>query len=272
MQTAAELKIGSLYSYQPYIFEYLKQTVLSNLIFLSNPVGFNDPWDCRPHFFSDVDDPEIRKAVISYYTTAYKKARPNGQINIEDAISQLDKDPEKLKGFMKKFSDGLFEDICSQYRVRCLTTKNDNALMWGHYAAKHTGLCLEFDVKNPVFCAALKVEYNKDYPPFQLTDDSAEANVKILTTKSNHWAYEDEFRLIALENTTKLPADQMLIVKNSLLEIPEGSLKSIILGCLMPEEYKQQIADLLKNSGKKIVLKEAARLPNKYGLEIKERA
>lgn len=121
MQTAAELKIGSLYSYQPYTFKYLEQTVLDNLIFLSNPVGFNDPWDCRPHFYSDVDDPKIRQAVIGYYTAAYKKARPDGQINIEDAISQLDKNPEKLKGFMNKFSIGLFDDICSQYRVRCLS-------------------------------------------------------------------------------------------------------------------------------------------------------
>jgi Protein of unknown function (DUF2971) len=271
MQTAAELRVDSLFSYQPYTLAYLKQTVLDNLIYLSNPGGFNDPWDCRPYFYSDVDDLEIRKAVIQFYVNAYKRTRPNGQINIEQAISQLEQNPERLKRFMNTFSDGLFSDICGQYRVRCLTTEYGNALMWGHYAAKHTGVCLGFEVKNPVFSTAFKVEYVEDYPSFQLTDESVETNIKILTTKSHVWNYEDEFRLIALEGTTKSAAYNMLIVNNNLLEIPEEALKTVITGCSMPEEHKMQIEDLLKTTGKNISLKEAIRLPNQYGLAIRDK-
>jgi len=142
---------------------------------------------------------------------------------------------------MNKTSEGVAMDIDRQYRICCLTTKPSCPLMWGHYAEKHSGVCLEFKVRNETFCGALKVEYEENYPPFQLTDDSAEDNIKVLTTKSQDWANEEEYRLIALENNTNLPIANMLVTNNGLLVIPEGSLNSIIVGCMMPEEDRKEL-------------------------------
>ena len=212
MQTAAELKIQELYRYQAFNLDRLKQIIQENVLFLSNPCNFNDPWDCQPYFYSDVDNPRIKKAVIGFYVKSYEKFNPDGGgVDIHEAIKTLDADPDKLKAFMNKTSVGVAEDIDKQYRVCCLTTKPTCPLMWGHYAEKHTGVCLEFNVRNEVFCKALKIEYEENYPPFQLIDDAVETNVKALTTKSQDWSYEDEYRLIALDKYTNLLTDGMLV-------------------------------------------------------------
>lgn len=36
--------------------------------------------------------------------------------------------------------------IINNSAVACFTTRNDNFLMWSHYASSHKGICLEFDV------------------------------------------------------------------------------------------------------------------------------
>ncbi len=47
------------------------------------------------------------------------------------------------------------------------------------------------------FGQALKIEYVIDYPTFDLSDDTEDRSLLPLVTKSTHWSYEDEFRLIA---------------------------------------------------------------------------
>ena len=269
MTTAQELKIRELYHYQKFDMDWLNQTINHNIIYLSNPGGFNDPWDCRPHFHSDVDDPQVKKEVIDFYVNAYNKAHPSGgKVDVGKAIEELNRDTEKLKGFINKTSEGIAGDIDRQYRVYCLTENPCCVLTWGHYADKHTGVCLEFNVPNDVFSAAEKIFYEEEYPPFQFTDDSVETNVKALTTKSMDWSYESEYRLIALDDGASLSAGGMLVTKDNLLPIPDEALKAVIVGCLMPKENKDQIEALIKASGKAIKLKQAVRFPGRYGLSI----
>jgi hypothetical protein len=271
LQTAAELRLRELYHYQPFEIDWLNQTIEKNIIYLSNPGGFNDPWDCRPHFNSDVNDSEIRKATLYFYYNFHKKYYPDGgKGNIEKTIKELEDNPAKLSALIKKSSEGIAEDIDKHYRVYCLSNKPACPLMWGHYAEKHTGVCLEFKVRNEVFCGALKIKYEENYPPFQLTDNSTETNVKCLTTKSKDWAYEEEYRLIALDKAAKLPSKDMLVTDNNFLRIPENSLHAIIVGCMTSEASKNEIKALIKSSGKSVLFKEVVRIPNKYGLLIKE--
>lgn len=53
------------------------------------------------------------------------------QLNVEDLFSTL---------------DGLFTQFLNNSSVACFSEKNDNFLMWSHYAGGHTGVCLEFEV------------------------------------------------------------------------------------------------------------------------------
>lgn len=89
----------------------------------------------------------------------------------------------------------LYESLCNQYRIYCLSEKPDVPLMWGHYAGAHTGICLEFDARSAPFAAANKVKYVSAYPAFDIITGGYEA----LVIKSADWSYEAEWRLITEE-------------------------------------------------------------------------
>jgi hypothetical protein len=54
IETAGQLRIKSLYHYQPFRNDQDKKRladILANkTIYCSNPADFNDPWDCRTYY------------------------------------------------------------------------------------------------------------------------------------------------------------------------------------------------------------------------------
>ncbi|WP_447845952.1 DUF2971 domain-containing protein [Pseudomonas aeruginosa] len=78
--------------------------------------------------------------------------------------------------------------------------------MWSHYADKHKGICLGFDVSREIVeeveykSDRLLVELEKDIDPSHL---DAELQQKLLRTKSSSWSYEKEYRsFIELDKST----------------------------------------------------------------------
>lgn len=79
----------------------------------------------------------------------------------------------------------------------CFSANWSNSVQWSHYADHHRGLCLGFVVT----AQAHKVSYVSERllaKPKALKSEGspAEAHVReILTTKFEHWSYEDEYRV-----------------------------------------------------------------------------
>ena len=114
--------------------------------------------------------------------------------------------------------------------------------MWGHYADRHTGICLGFDVPDellaPVIYAKtlLKIKTNKKTKKPQLTEVVMN---KLLRTKFFDWKYEDEMRLfVELDHDTvesgkyfsSFSEDLSLreIILGPLCELPIDSIRSIV--------------------------------------------
>lgn len=85
----------------------------------------------------------------------------------------------------------------------CFSGGWHNPVQWSHYAEKHRGVCLGFDVPDGLLTP---VKYAKNPP--QLNWNAIEAGseageaemIRWASTKFEHWAYEDERRLfLALE-------------------------------------------------------------------------
>jgi hypothetical protein len=117
--------------------------------------------------------------------------------------------------------------------------------MWAHYAEKHYGLCLGFDVSDSPGVIS-KVEYVPDRLRDLLDRDKTllgfdEAVVKkILTTKYSDWSYEREYRVFA-ELKDKEP--------NGLYYLDFGPnlvLREVVLGSRC-ELVPQAIADEIRN-------------------------
>jgi hypothetical protein len=72
----------------------------------------------------------------------------------------------------------------------CFSRTWSNPLMWGHYADRHRGICLGFNVSEHV---VRQVSYvNSRFPWPKSENDTFMKD--LLYTKFAHWSYEDEYR------------------------------------------------------------------------------
>lgn len=71
-----------------------------------------------------------------------------------------------------------------------------NPVLWSHYADKHRGVCLGFEVPSSNLSKVKYVDYR--FPRPKMPDEVFME--KLLTTKFKHWQYEREYRaFVALE-------------------------------------------------------------------------
>jgi hypothetical protein len=81
------------------------------------------------------------------------------------------------------------------YGLLCLSEDWTDPVLWTHYAAKHRGICLGFDVKDGF---AKKIAYQK----LRLSQDDAGNKSEdeildfLLYTKFESWSYEKEWRVL----------------------------------------------------------------------------
>lgn len=120
------------------------------------------------------------------------------------------------------------------WSVACFTTKWNNPTMWAHYANNYTGICLGYDKReltNHIFEINKKVhkpsysvksaflkpmEYKFNIPQIFKTMEEP------LTVKTQHWKYEDEWRLGLLHvygNISVKENGVPHLIKNALKEI-----------------------------------------------------
>lgn len=102
----------------------------------------------------------------------------------------------EVKGYGKMTGYGIFS----------MSKKNNDVLMWAHYADSYSGICIEFDTSdcNSVLCKSEKVNYINEYSEL-LNYPSLSERVRIIAlSKSCKWTYEDEYRIIGSKGTSKL--------------------------------------------------------------------
>jgi DUF2971 family protein len=91
---------------------------------------------------------------------------------------------QALRGFKKQLNES--------YGMLCFSRRWRNPLLWSHYAEKHRGMCLGFDVdrrrRGLKAVAYVKERIDLHIPP---TRESIE---QLLFTKYRDWKYEEEWR------------------------------------------------------------------------------
>lgn len=89
----------------------------------------------------------------------------------------------------------------------CFSRQWSNPLLWSHYAAKHTGIALGFEISDkfvvPIDYIASRIETPLDENLSSLVVNKEYVR-KSVSTKYSHWAYEDEIRMyVALDESTE---------------------------------------------------------------------
>jgi len=228
-------------------------------IYLPRPIDFNDPFECRPRL-------TVYNSGLKRQSFIRERVRKIFPPNERKARKELMKEYDRRLRSSPEIIESAYEEFVKTTGLYCLSEKNDDILMWSHYSNGHRGLCVEFDAiidaafsGMMLFGQALKVNYREERPTLNVMAIGQPTEYqKALLTKSNHWDYEEEWRVIKTE--------------------PEGGpgvrhfrpevLTGVIFGALISTEDKQQIMDWISKYPTKIVLYQARIDETKYKLNI----
>jgi len=120
------------------------------------------------------------------------------------------------------------DELAQTKGLLCFSRNWRNPVQWSHYADKHRGICLGFDVPEEKLGRVsyskrrLVTDTEKLVSPRQV---DAETALNFLFTKYAHWRYEDEIRsFVSLENRD--PETGLFFVTFS----PHLKLREVIVG------------------------------------------
>ncbi|MEI0605658.1 DUF2971 domain-containing protein [Brachyspira pulli] len=211
-------------------------------------------------FHANLND-EIKNNTLYNYTILDKdrlKSVLNGQL----WVGNTNKFNDPIDPVIKKNRDNeAYNYLLEKIKVSCLTTHNDNTLMWSHYADKHQGICIEYDItsiynkenlilKKVNYEASLKTNNINYYTDaigklFNNVKSSDNRNIDYIidtfTVKSKEWEYEDEYRILFYDEKNENP-------NGALINLP---IKSICFGVQTSKEDKELVYNLVKSINEK---------------------
>ncbi|MBK5497429.1 DUF2971 domain-containing protein [Peribacillus sp. TH14] len=270
----------SLFKYRP-VSNFSIDNLSNDTIRLTKATEFNDPYDCalqvsqeNAMYDSMKDDEEHLKKITEVLKKHGIKFEDNkdGIENVKyqsykdlltESFSKLpiiNGDTEKIESVVTQILDNLgnlHEDyskrMISQFQkgtfVSCFSEEVNSILMWSHYAYNHTGICIEYNLKqceeNDVLTRCLHpVNYTNKL--FDIADyikkGKENLNTLFITycgiSKSMDWSYEKEWRLI-FNLGSKNESFNRRIVKP----------KAIYLGAKISEKDKNHVIDIAKSKG-----------------------
>lgn len=209
----------------------------------ANPKYFNDPFEVRPAF----GQAQLTEVVRATYLELSKKQPIE---NIEEVIKYAGNFLlSQMVGMSEIANKKYLNHLANNYRILCFCRHDINRLMWAHYAKAHQGLVLGIDTSYESFNAGISregfpISYSADRPYLPLeyykrasmeaVDQSTD--LKILTTKSKIWDYEDEVRFIYRIE----PGQDDLFVN-----IPPECIKEVVLGPLVGERLLNELWRLI---------------------------
>jgi hypothetical protein len=98
----------------------------------------------------------------------------------------------------RKIINSVRDELAKENGLVCFSRNWRSPVQWGHYADRHRGLCLGFEIPSSVLC---QVNYIASRMPWPSDSWPWPPGVKqyffgqLMATKFSHWSYEDEYRL-----------------------------------------------------------------------------
>jgi hypothetical protein len=222
--------------------------------------AFNDPFESSPRF--DV----LRESLERDFRAVAQVSEEEIQKN---ALSSCNQYLRRLR---------------TQFLALCLTTERNNLLMWAHYTNEHRGFVIGLDSKHSFFSEVgptknttplTKVDYVDERVSMPPIEDHMQMGGIPLTvirnffySKSIHWAYENEFRMLAQpfdENTCGKDCNGL---DRYFHDLPPECVKEIVFGYLMEQSTIDEILGLVDERYRHVELFEARPSETRFDLDI----
>jgi hypothetical protein len=92
----------------------------------------------------------------------------------------------RLRDALRAYKD----QMGARFGVLCFSRHWHNPVLWSHYADRHRGICLGFDIDSR---GAKPVAYQAERPRLRIPPSCSDAD-QLLYTKFLNWQYEEEWR------------------------------------------------------------------------------
>ncbi len=238
--------------------------LLSNIMYFQSPRQFNDPYDCKTLFnYLRASDEVWRRFFSQLFRVHKPKIDEKTLAKLVDLAMRKDihNSPDFRESQLNKYRKAL-SDATKNLGILCMSKVKNNILMWAHYADGHRGICIELnrEVLRRHFYLD-KVVYRDRYPSFNEFLRLARGNSLhlFLLSKARYWEYEKEWRAI-----------QEIKNHNRQLQLPEGAISGVVLGCQISQRNMNLVTDWIRGAASKIKLYQAARSEVSYGVRIEE--
>jgi hypothetical protein len=222
-------------------------------LFCPSPDSFNDPFECQANISFDapveVKNERAKEQLMKEnpnMTEAEAEAQTSGR------WQQVEKNDN-----CQEFRRWLYSDT----GVVSFSTVKDDILMWAHYAGGHDGVCIEFRCTDKshvdFFGQAHPVEYRKELPKINFYTTKPNDKLKaLILTKSEHWSYEKEWRIIVPD----------AVRKSRYILVPSGAFAAVYLGCQISKENRDMLLRSISSAPVRVL--QAKRKSDAYGLDF----
>jgi hypothetical protein len=238
---------------------HVKESILNSEYYFSSPKAFNDPFDCRPVFRFNASKTELVKyyeGVLSRQAPHLSRDQRRAEARARMSDPNLDpRDFRNLDGFYKFYDQA----ITSKIGILCLSTSPSDILMWSHYANSHSGICLQFSAINNVLKSSLPVRYEKLRPAVNpVSQNHDEMLDHSIFTKSDHWVYEQEWRLIQYKQGA------------GIYRLPPEALVGVVLGAQISDVDKSDVLQWIDERSSPTKVYQARVSESKFEIEMDE--
>lgn len=254
---------------------FTKKNLKGAKLYFNTPDSFNDPFDSASSY--NISS-ESREKLFDIFEQQIRGKLSNNLI----------KEARKIFGseFNKIFKSTDYEPFHNSKRgITCFSRKNDNILMWAHYANNHQGVCLGFDIDendehlenffdesknykifpNGKACRIFPMNYvsSEERPLIDMRDEM-KSWARVLTFKSDLWKYEEEVRIAILS----LSQDQIIFPRT--LHYQPNCFKEIICGANMKLDAFKRLTEFVEKLPNEISIFIATLSETSYELNIKK--
>ncbi len=220
-------------------------------LYCVSPLGLNDPFDCLPRV--QLPPPEARAALIE---AAVAEAPPEREQDIRRRCHLISTSPAHRERYLEEF----YREDLGRLGVLSLSATRDSPLLWAHYANNSKGFAVGYrGIDSGKFEAlgALPVRYASARPvvdPFGR--DGVDYWLAMLFTKSEPWAYEEEWRYVRIGEDGG----------PGLMAVPKGCIVEVCLGSRMSEDDRNAVVQAARALPDRPQIFQTRLMPDRFGL------
>lgn len=179
---------------------YTKMLIYDQIMHFSNPLTFNDRYDCQP-------------------CGAYQGITPETYSWEEEANER-----RKLLAIIQQRRNEYNKEV-AKYGVTCFSKSCNIPKMWAHYADRNRGVCIKFDLDALGFPGCYKeMQYSDRRQVFDFANLKIDEDIWFFA-KSTDWQEEQEIRYVVYPPKKR---EAKLIQRN--FRYPKEAIKELIFG------------------------------------------